>query len=85
MPDNNNKGDDPGSKENAGRQTKCDCPLCSLRDFWNQQSDSEAWRHFSKAQEEFLLGVKAVIDSRLEKLKATPPKKEPRVTKLKVD
>ena len=80
MPDKT-KSDESGSKGRAG----CDCPLCSLREFWNQQTDSEVWKHFSKAQEEFLLGIKAVIDSRLQKVQSKPEKKEPRVTKVKVE
>ena len=84
MPDQTDRNE-PGSEERSGQKAKCDCPLCSLRDFLGQQTGSEAWNHFSKAQEEFLMGVKAVIDGRLEKLKAKPSPKEPRVTKLKVD
>ena len=84
MPDQT-KSNEPGAKDEACRDAKCDCPLCSLREFLSQQADSEVWQHFSRAQEEFLLGVRAIVDGRLEKMKSKPQKKEPRVTKVKMD
>ncbi|MCB2186050.1 MAG: hypothetical protein KQJ78_06505 [Deltaproteobacteria bacterium] len=64
----------------------CDCPWKNLKEQMNQYSESDAWQHFSRAQEEFLLGVRALIDQRLAKRPARPQEPaEPRVTRIKLD
>lgn len=71
------------AKEHA--EQNCDCPWCSLKEHWEKYSESEAWQHFSKAQEEFLLGVKVLIERQLGNIQAKSKPAEPRVTKVKVE
>ena len=84
MSEQNERDQAPEPEERADA-SGCDCPWCSLKEHLGRWSDSAAWGHFSKAQEEFLMGLKSLIDSRLDDLRARPSAKEPRVTKIKVE
>jgi hypothetical protein len=84
MPEQSNE-QSAEEQERQQHASGCDCPWCAMREHMGRWSESEAWQHFSKAHEEFLQGVKALIEHRLDDLKSRPKPEGPRVTKIKVE
>jgi hypothetical protein len=63
------------------------CPLCMLVSCAREMVDRESpfFEHMNNARIEFLEGIKALLDARIQAMKKEPASKKSKLTKIKVE
>ena len=75
------------AEKRAEKEQEFVCPVCLLVGCARDMVDRESpfFEHMNNARIEFLEGVKALIDSRIEAIKKATGSKKSKLTKIKVE
>jgi hypothetical protein len=75
------------AKKKPERKEEIVCPVCILFDCLRDMTDKKSafFHHMTNARIEFLEGIRALIDERLEKMKKGAGEKKSKLTKIEVE